>query len=205
MAVTDVSICSNALALLGEKAISSLSDDTDAARACNAVYANLRDAILAQHPWRFLFTKKKLTKDGTDPVNEWSYAHIIPTDAISSKVWAVFSSSTAKTPITNYEVFGDRIYSDHLELWADYKVTKAESAWPKSVVLAMTYAMASEIAFTVTDQQSTADYWFTRAYGLPSENGLGGQLGAALSLEAKTQGTQGLNSDAFIDARHGGV
>ena len=202
---TDVSICARALVLLGEKPISSFDENRDAARVCSNIYEGLRDTILAQHPWRFLMAKKKLTKQAAAPAGEWSYAHLIPTDAMDRKVHALFDSTTSKTPMTEFEVFGNEVYSDREELWADYKVEKTEAEWPESVALLMVYAVAAEIAFTITDQQNTALYWTEKAYGSPSENGLGGQMGMALAMEAQTQGNIPIHSMEFVDARHGGA
>ena len=202
---TDVSICARALILLGEAPISSFDETRDAAVVCANVYPGLRDAILSQHPWRFLMTKKKLTRASETPVGEYSYSHIIPTDAIDRKVHAVFASSKDKQGISNFEVFENRIFSDYEELWADYKITKLEASWPEAVALLMVYAMCAEIAFTITDQQNTADNWRLAAYGLPSDNGMGGQMGIALAQEAQTQGNQSIYANEFIDARHGGT
>jgi len=54
---TEVSICSNALRRLGDDPITSLTDDTERARLCNAFYQDSRDLVLRSHPWNFAITR----------------------------------------------------------------------------------------------------------------------------------------------------
>ena len=57
---TEVSICANALRRLGDDPITSLTDDTERARLCNAFYEDARDACLRSHPWNFAITRASL-------------------------------------------------------------------------------------------------------------------------------------------------
>lgn len=80
MAVSEVSICSNALSMIGEKPITSLSDATARARLCNRWYEITRDALLEEHPWNFAIGRKSLNKLATDPVFEFDNAFQLPND-----------------------------------------------------------------------------------------------------------------------------
>lgn len=204
MANTNISICSRALVLLGEKPISSFEENRDAARACATVYDGLKAAKLAEWPWRFAMNKVKLTKVTGKPIGEYRYMHQIPAESISNKVHAVFRSPQDKNAMSNYETFSNKILSDYEELWADIKIDVVEALWPETFVNFMVYAMAAEIAFTITDQVNAALKWEQKAYGNPSDYGVGGALGAALAQEAQTQGNYAIVSDEFINSRHGG-
>lgn len=203
MANSDVSICSDALVLLGDSEFASFDENRDSVRACALVYPRLKKAIIAAHTWRFAMEKAKLTQDAVSPVNEWSYSHVIPGIAVSGKVHALFDTVNSKVAISQYETFKLRVFSEYSELWADYKILPDEAVWPETFVQLMIWALASEIAYAVTDQANAADEWRTRAYGIPSDGGLGGQMAIALSLEAQTQGNIGIYADDFIDARMG--
>ena len=50
---SDVDICNLALHKIGHDSIDALTDENDAARHCNALYAVERDMMLAAHPWSF--------------------------------------------------------------------------------------------------------------------------------------------------------
>lgn len=77
---SEVEICNRALQKIGAKRISSLSEDTVNARACNACYATLRDAELRAHVWNFAIARAELAADATDP--DWGRAksYTLPAD-----------------------------------------------------------------------------------------------------------------------------
>jgi hypothetical protein len=48
---TSLSICSDALILLGAAPISSFTEGSDGAQACDRLYPDLRDNIIANYMW----------------------------------------------------------------------------------------------------------------------------------------------------------
>jgi len=203
MAETDVSICARALVLLGAQPINSLDDDTDNARLCALVYPALKNTIMSKFGWRFLMVKKALTMDAQAPVNEWKYSFIIPGEALSVP-HAIFYSQGDKVAAGDFEVFGRRVSTDNAAMYMDYVVSKPEAEWMPWFVDLMVKALCAEIAFGVTDQQSVADNWTYRAYGTPSDNGLGGAMGDCMAIDSQGNANIGLDDNAFVIARFGG-
>ena len=203
MAETDVTICARALVLLGASPINSLEETTDGARICALVYPNLKNSIMSRYGWRFLMTKKALTRDATAPVGEWLYSYLIPGEALSIP-HAVFYASGDKLPAGEFEVFGRRVYTDYPTLFMDYVTARPENEWPAWFVDLVTKALCAEIAFSITDQQSVADGWAYKAYGTPSDNGIGGAMGDCMTIDSQGNGNVGFNDNAFIEARFGG-
>ena len=64
---TETTICNLALAHLGDERIGSLTDDSEAARACNAVYVLARDGLTRAHPWNFAIQRANLAAEATSP------------------------------------------------------------------------------------------------------------------------------------------
>lgn len=83
---TEVSICSNALRRLGDSPITSLTDDTERARLCNAFYPDARDHVLRAHPWNFAITRASLAKLSDTPAYGFSYMFALPTDPYCLRV-----------------------------------------------------------------------------------------------------------------------
>lgn len=205
MSETDISICSRSLVLLGANPISSfLSTEGDNAVTCSNAYPGLKNGIMAKHGWRFLMKKANLTKDTASPVGEWNNSFIIPGEAISIPD-AVFKSTEDVIGEHDYEIFQRRLYTDFDVVIMDYAVSVPEGNWPLFFVDLMVKALCAEIAFTVTDQQNVADAWQRKAYGTPSEFGLGGAMGDAMALDGQSGGNEGIMSTAFTDARFGGI
>jgi len=83
---TEVSICSNALRRLGDDPITSLTDDTERARLCNAFYEPVRDSVLRSHPWNFAIARAELSKLTSTPAFDYSYEFNLPTDPYCLRV-----------------------------------------------------------------------------------------------------------------------
>ena len=60
---SDVSICNKALLLLGAEAISSFSDGTPGAQACNTIYTEVKFSTMGMYPWSFTIAKTQLARD----------------------------------------------------------------------------------------------------------------------------------------------
>ncbi len=77
-----VRIANIALNMLGEKAITSLDDDSDRARAIKIHYETARDSTLEAHEWTFAIKRWIPSPDATAPVWGPSHAFPIPSDVL---------------------------------------------------------------------------------------------------------------------------
>ncbi|HMX98855.1 MAG TPA: hypothetical protein PK473_03025 [Nitrosomonas sp.] len=79
---SETGICNRALQKLGAKRITSLTQDTANARACNVAYVPVRDSELRAHPWNFSIKRATLAADSAAP--SWGRARSfqIPSDFI---------------------------------------------------------------------------------------------------------------------------
>lgn len=79
---SEVSICNEALDILGAERITSLTEDSVNARECNACYAEQRDREIEKHPWNFARTRVVLAPDTAAPAFDFNYAFTLPTDCL---------------------------------------------------------------------------------------------------------------------------
>lgn len=77
---SEVEIANRALQKLGAKRITSLSQDSVNARACNNCYEILRDAELRAHPWAFALSRATLAADAVAPSWGRANAFQLPSD-----------------------------------------------------------------------------------------------------------------------------
>ncbi len=199
---TDISICSDTLISLGAAPISSFTEGTDSAQACDRLYPDLRDTLLSTYVWSWSLKKVQLARLATTPVNEWKYAYQLPGDQLTGAL-AVFETSGTDQRSVRYgwEIYGDELYSSMETVFIDYQATVPESAMPPYFVRLLKTALAAELAIAVTDQAQKADYFRALTYGSPGENGRGGRMREAMNIDARGQSTQIVEDYSLIEVR----
>jgi len=199
---TKLSICSDALILLGASPLSSFSEGTDAAQICDRIYDDLKDSIIASYPWSWSFKKVQLARLTGDPVNEWKYYYQLPGDRLSG-VRAVFNTDAAgMRPIQHgWEIYGDKLATSENQIWVDYQFAPGESVLPTYFVQLLKYAMAAEIAETVTDQITKAEYFQVKAYGTPQENNRGGFFRTATNIDGANKSVETMEDFVLVAVR----
>jgi len=66
-----VDICNQSLIALGQSTITTLSDENENARRCNALYETVRNDLLCKHPWNFAIKRATLVDMTTLAVDLW--------------------------------------------------------------------------------------------------------------------------------------
>ena len=99
-----VDICNRALSRVGEARITSLSDDSKQARACNGAYTFIRDEVLRAHPWNSAISRASIAKLADAPEFGYDAQYQLPSDCL--RVVEVFDT---KLP---WVVEGRRILCD---------------------------------------------------------------------------------------------
>jgi hypothetical protein len=199
---TDLSICSDALILLGASPISSFTEGSDAAQACDRLYPDLRDTMLSTYVWSWTLKKSQISRLSTNPINEWEYAYQLPGDMLSG-VLAVFETNGTNERSKRYgwEVYGDQLYTNMETAFIDYQASISETKMPNYFVRLLRTALAGELAIVVTDQATKADYFKAQAFGSPGENGRGGLMREAMNIDARGQSTQIVEDYSLIEVR----
>jgi hypothetical protein len=199
---TSLSICSDALIMLGAQPISSFTEGSDAAQACDRLYPDLRDSLLSRYPWSWSYQKTQLARLATAPISEWDYAYQLPGDMLSG-VRALFNTAdTFGRPLRyGWEIYGDQVYTNEETVYIDYQSSVNESKMPYYFVHLLRHAMAGELGMVITDQISKADYFRSLAFGTPGENGRGGLFREAMNIDSRGQLPQVIEDYSLIDVR----
>ena len=77
---SEVQLCNLALANVGDEQITSLTENSKAARLCNLVYEPMRDATLRAHPWNFAIKRIELAANTLTPAYEYNTQFTLPSD-----------------------------------------------------------------------------------------------------------------------------
>jgi hypothetical protein len=198
---TGVSICSDALILLGAKPISSFNDGTDESNTCDRLYPDTRDMTIMLYPWSFAYKKVKLSRLITTPTTEWEYEYQLPGDRLGNPR-AVFKSNNAnERPMKEWEILGDKVMTNEQEVYIDYPFQTPEFSMPQYFVQLLKYQMAWHLAYPITEQAEKTQYWQSVAVGSPAENGRGGYFRQAMSMDSQGQPPQVIEDYALFGVR----
>ena len=205
---TKVTICNQALNLLGADVITSFTDTSnDAASICSNIYDTVKNMTLSMYPWSFALTKIELTQSSTSPINEWTYRYDLPGDALTGNVFQVYnSSSTGILPLNHFEILytenGPSINTDEPTVYIDYITSNVgEGMMPAYFVQLLVYMLAWHLAEPVTDQITKAQYWESIALGNAPENGRGGYMRQAMNADGRGKANYTINDFPLTDVR----
>jgi|TARA_R100000479_G_scaffold101938_1_gene50761 hypothetical protein len=189
---TEVSICSNALRRLGDDPITSLTDDSERARLCNAFYEDARDACLRSHPWNFAITRASLTQLSDSPVYGYDYQFALPTDPYCLRVLAMeYEDYIFK--VENFSTQGRVLLTDEETAKIIYIARITDTTLFDSLFVdTLITKLASDLAYPVTNSLKVQEQMY-RLYQL--------KLSEARSIDGQEGFIDDLVSDTFTDFR----
>jgi hypothetical protein len=199
---TALSICSDALLMLGAKPISSFDEGTDEASVANRLYPDIKDQAILMYPWSFSYKKVSIARLITTPINEYRYEYQLPGDRLTSPRAVYDTSATNIPPRKEYRIIGDKLLADYEEVYIDYQYSVAEFEMPSYFVQLLKYMMTWHLALPITDQTDKSQYWQSVATGSPAENGRGGYLRQAMNIDGAGNPTNAINDFSLISVRY---
>lgn len=144
---SEVGICNEAVTMLGENPILSLTDNTKTARLCNLKYTNKRDYLLRRYQWQFAAKRAILAPDVAAPSFEFSAQFTLPTDCLQFR--GIYPSSIS------YKIEGRKILCDESTLSIKYTYRVEDpNEMDATFREALSALMARELAIPITDSDS---------------------------------------------------
>jgi hypothetical protein len=141
---TAVSICSNALLMLGDNPISSFDESTDRARLASNLWPTARDYVLRSHPWNCATKRVVLAPEAEVPAFDWTAQFLLPGDTL--RVMSV-GERGERPP---YKVESGKILMNAtvcklLYIWRN----ENPGTWDSMLVWGMTVAMRSIFSYGI--------------------------------------------------------
>lgn len=148
MTTTKVSICNEALSMIGAKPIQSFEDNTENARRCASVYDSSRRALLRMHPWSFAKKRVQLAPVSTHPSFGYGHSFPLPRDFIR-----VIDAGEI-----NYEIESRHILADTNLINLVYvSDNDNEQLWDSLFSECMALYLVRKLAKPITGSQAEAD------------------------------------------------
>lgn len=198
---TKLSICSDALIMLGASPLSSFSDGTDEAQVADRLYDDVRDTLIMQYPYSWTIQKTKIARLADTPINEWKYKYQLPGDMLGNPKAVFNTSSVGANSIRDFEIYSAGLFTNLEDVWIDYQYLPEPAEFPPYFVRLLKTALAAEFAEPITDQITKADYFHSKAYGAPSDNMRGGLVRVAINIDGADQPPKSIQEFPISDIR----
>lgn len=199
---TGITICSDALIMLGAKAITSFNDGTDESSVCDRLYPDIRDSTLVMYPWTFNTKKVQLAQLLTPPGSVWKYAYQLPGDKLANPRAVYDTAAVGAYPNKDWEIQGDQLLTNLPAVFINYQYSAGEFAWPQYFVQLMKYMMSWHLALPITEQSDRAQYWQSVAVGAPAENGRGGYFRQAMNIDGQHNPVRVIEDYSLVAVRN---
>ncbi|CNG65612.1 hypothetical protein [Yersinia intermedia] len=145
---SDISICSNALLMLGAHPINSFNENTDHARMCSNIWPSVRDDLLRNHPWNCAVSRVSLAPSTTPPAFGYANQFPIPSDCLR------ILSVGAEGYEIHYQVEGKYILANTNVVALRYIKRIDEGSWDAALIHVAEMTMAAKLAYGVTASAS---------------------------------------------------
>jgi hypothetical protein len=149
MSATPVSICSNALLMLGDNPIADFDEGTDKARLASNLWGFARDAVLRRHPWNCAIKRVTLAPDEAVPAFDYGHQFTLPSD------WLRTLSVGQEGDRPRYKMEGGKLLMDETVCRLRYVWRNDNPAtWDALLVETMTHVMRNLFAYPTTQSGS---------------------------------------------------
>lgn len=196
-----VDIANYALNTLGATNITTLDENSKAARIIDQRYESVRDTVFRAHPWNCLLRRAELAKESTAPEFGYANQYALPTDPFCLRVLE-FSNGTLSYPQDNmtsnsggpvFVIEGRKLLTDEGIAKIKYvgRVTDPQQ-YEANLTETMAAKLAMEIAYALTGSNSLVQL----TAGLYDQ-----KLKEARFVDGTEGAPQRIEASEFIEAR----
>ena len=153
MPLSAIALCSRALIKLGADPIASLDEGTAEAQVAATLYAPVRDALLAAHPWNFATAQATLARLAAAPVADFAHAYQLPADHLRT----LSAGGPGRGDGLVYRIHEDRLLTDAEAVSLTYIFRADESGYPPHFAEALSARLAAEFCLPLTESTSRGD------------------------------------------------
>ena len=150
-------MASNALQQLGAAPISDITENTGRAKRVNAIYQDVRDAVIRDASWNFATVRVQLAALAAAPAFTWAKQHQMPENPYCLRVLDVYSGDER----IDHVVEGRKILSDYATINLLYlKRVVDSSLFDPMFIEAYEARLAAELAIPITGSRGISeDFW----------------------------------------------
>ena len=150
---SDVQLCNLALHRLGDRGITSLTDNTESARLCNDNLALQKKMVLQKGKFSFARTRVELARLTTSPAFGFDYQYQKPSDYLA--MYKINDELVNSEAVIRFDVEGDKILTNETDMKVIYVRELYDlTQWSSLAVEALANKMAHTLAFKLTGSRT---------------------------------------------------
>lgn len=163
------------------------------------------DGALSRQEWSFNTEWFQLTRDDTRVARDgYAYAFNLPGDRLGTGPLRLQVDPNDRTTIVrNFGLVGRFLCTDEPVVWGKFSLRVDPDLWPPIFMQAVVMLLASYYCLSAAQKADLAAEYERKAVGSPRENGMGGLMGQAASMDAAATANREpiFTSDPLNDAR----
>jgi len=177
-------MASNALQQLGAAPISDIAENTGRAKRVNAIYEDVRDAVIRDAKWNFALERVQLAALADAPTFTWTNQHQLPENPYCLRVVQVYSGDER----IDHVVEGRRVLSNYSTINLLYLKRVTDSAQFDALFTeAYEARLAAELAMSITGSRGVSqDFWKTYDTKIMNARLVDSQEGTPAAIQANT-------------------
>ena len=151
MANSKLSLINNALILIGDVPLTSLTSGTRAQVVATSLYDNIVENELSKFRWGFARKVAQIALDVAAPIgNEWESKYTLPADMLNL---------IKLDPSINYQIIENKVYCNYSgALYCDYIANITDPAdWPIYFAKMIEYALGMDFAPSIRDSAASME------------------------------------------------
>ena len=203
--LSKVQIASQALIELGSEPISSFDERVsrpDLISIEQKIDTVIND-ILSRHMWSFATRRAMLTKSANAPAFGWDDKFLLPSDRLRGGPIHLWNTPDIyDTQLKEFAIEDGHVLCNEETLYCRYVYPAQPGDWPPYVDQVMVKALAADCARPVTDETNTGVELKTEAFGTPQEQGMGGLLLTAITLDSQMSPPESFEDFPLVAVRN---
>ena len=184
--LTHLDIVNAACARIGADAPQDWTTDTGDTGPISLIYEETVDFNLGVYLFSFARQLFQLSVDDTlvNPASGYRHVFDLPPERQGQPLYITDNVRNPDARFSRYVLIDGRVHADANPLWAMCRYRPDPHAWDPAFKAATITALASRFALSLASDRSTSEQLAVQAWGTPSENFRGGELGAAIRADA---------------------
>lgn len=182
---TDLDIVNAACAMFGDDAPLSFDADLGNGQSASVLYESVVEFNIGIYLFSFSRQIFPLSvDDAASPLSGYSHVFDLPPERIEPPIYVTDDPTDPDRRYDRYVLIGDQVHAADNPLYAMCRYRPPVHRWSPTFRKATITSLASHLCLAMAHDKALSDQFRTQAYGTPSQDFRGGEMGAAIKADA---------------------